>query len=308
MAIGRFRRTSLSAFLLCGLWTAASALAQNLLPNPGFNTSISGWNPNYSGGITLAWNGLDAKGSSGSGSLQITNTTPVDNFGFNVFGICVAVTAGQSYHEGASFRLPGGQAQGGLFALTTQFYSSSDCTTGYLSSADSPVLEPATDAWQRLDTQPIVVPPGAVAAFALIGFRKVGDGGVVLGNVDEVVFEPSGANLCFSSDDQLCLGARFSVTATWTSASGHGSGHALALTPDTGTFWFFAPSNLEMMVKALDGCALNGRKWVFQGGLTNVRVDATVTDLQTGGSKTYTNPIDTAFAPVQDTSAFGTCP
>jgi len=305
MTLGLFRRTCVSTLLAWGLW-ATSAAAQNLLPNPGFNTSITGWTPNYSGGITLAWNPLDAKGSSGSGSLQITNTTPVDGFGFNVFGICVAVTAGQSYHEGASFLMPGGQAQGGLFALTTQFYSSADCSSGFLSSVDT-VLTPATDAWQRLDTQPFVVPPGAIGAFVLFGFRKIGDGGTVVGNVDEVVFEPSGANLCFSSDDQLCLGARFRVTTAWTTSSESGSGHALALTPDTGTFWFFGPANLEMLVKTLDGCALNGRKWVFQGGLTNVRVEATVTDLQTGSSKVYTNPIDTAFAPVQDTSAFA-CP
>src|SRR5262249_9732539 len=156
---------------------------------------------------------------------------------------------------------------------------------GNLSQIESPLLTPTTDAWQRLDTQPFVAPPGAIRAFALIGFRKIGDGGTVVGNVDEVVFEPSGANLCYSSDDQLCLGTRFRVTTQWTSDSGSGSGHAIPLTSDTGTFWFFGPANLEMLVKVLDACALNGRKWVFEGGLTNVHVDATVTDLRTGASQ-----------------------
>ena len=305
---GRFGGTEVLTLVLLGLGTAYLAAGQNLLPNPGFNTSISGWSANYSGGISLAWSSQDAKGSSGSGSLQITNTTPVDNNGFNVFGVCVPVTAGQSYHQGASFMLPGGQAQGGLFLLFTQFYSSADCSSGLVGTAESAQLTPAADTWQRLDTEPVVVPGGAIRAFALFGFRKIGNGGSLVGNVDEVVFEPSGANLCYSSDDQLCLGARFRVTTLWTSDSGNGSGHALQLTSDTGTFWFFGPANLEMLVKVLDACGANGRKWVFEGGLTNVNVEATVTDLQTGIQKVYTNPLHTAFAPVQDTSAFSTCP
>ncbi len=293
--------------VLCGL-CAFPARADNLLPNAGFNADINGWTPNYSGGISLGWNSLDARGSSGSGSLRITNTTPTDNFGYSVFGICVPVTAGQTYHEGASFYFPGGQAQGGLFTLITHFYSSADCSGIVIGSAFAPVLAPATDTWQRLDTQPAIVPAGAIRAFALFGFRKIGDGGSIVGNLDDVVFELAGANLCFSSDDQLCLGSRFRVTAQWTSANGNGNGHAMQLASDTGTFWFFSPDNLEALVKVLDACALNGRKWVFAGGLTNVNVVLSVIDLRTFSGKTYVNPLNTAFQPVQDTSAFSTCP
>jgi hypothetical protein len=79
------------------------------------------------------------------------------------------------------------------------------------------------------------------------------------------------------------------------------------LTSDTGYFWFFSSSNVEMVVKAVTGCGLNSRYWVFAGGLTNVNVVMTVTDTQTGAVKTYTNPQSTAFQPLQDTSAF-VCP
>jgi hypothetical protein len=58
----------------------------------------------------------------------------------------------------------------------------------------------------------------------------------------------------------------------------------------------------------LNACTLNSRFWVFAGGLTNVRVVMTVTDTQTGTVKTYTNPQGVAFQPIQDTSAFATCP
>jgi hypothetical protein len=120
---------------------------------------------------------------------------------------------------------------------------------------------------------------------------------------------PSGGS-CTPSDTRLCLaGSRFQVEATWTTRDGQtGSGHGVALTSDTGYFWFFSNTNVEMVVKVLDGCALNSRYWVFAGGLTNTRVRLTVTDMRTGVSKQYNNPQGTAFQPIQDTGAFATCP
>jgi hypothetical protein len=115
---------------------------------------------------------------------------------------------------------------------------------------------------------------------------------------------------CAASDQALCLdGGRFRVQTTWqTSGGASGSGHALALTANTGTFWFFDPTNLELVVKVLDGCAVNGHWWVFAGGLTDVAVSLTVTDTQTGAKRTYTSQQGTAYAPLQDTNAFSTCP
>jgi hypothetical protein len=99
------------------------------------------------------------------------------------------------------------------------------------------------------------------------------------------------------------------VKADWTTAAGQtGAGHAIALTGDTGYFWFFNAANVEMVVKVLDACALGGHHWVFAGGLTDVRVVWTVRDTQTNTTRTYTNPRGTAFRPVQDTAAFSSCP
>ncbi|MGH9399710.1 MAG: hypothetical protein ACRD00_05035, partial [Thermoanaerobaculia bacterium] len=79
-------------------------------------------------------------------------------------------------------------------------------------------------------------------------------------------------------------------------------------TSDTGQFWFFSSSNVEIVVKVLNGCGVNTRYWVFAGGLTNVQVTLTVTDMSNSTMKTYINPLNTAFAPIQDTNAFATCP
>jgi hypothetical protein len=118
------------------------------------------------------------------------------------------------------------------------------------------------------------------------------------------------APTCKPNDTTLCVGnGRFSVRATFDAGGGNaGQAHTVPLTSDTGYLWFFSDSNVEAVVKVLDGCPLNSRFWVFAGGLTNVNVVMTVTDIKTGIARTYTNPPKTKFQPIQDTSAFATCP
>src|SRR5207302_3322274 len=108
-----------------------------------------------------------------------------------------------------------------------------------------------------------------------------------------------------TSDPVLCLANdRFHVQVQWELATGErGEGHPLALSGDTGTFWFFDPANVELVVKVLDGRAVNGRFWVFYGALSNVRYTLTVTDTLTGAIRAYVNP-QRNLASVADTSAF----
>jgi YVTN family beta-propeller protein len=131
---------------------------------------------------------------------------------------------------------------------------------------------------------------------------------VALDGVDIAGFAPPGP--CAANATQLCLrGSRFAVTVDWrTPQAQTGAGQALPLTTESGLFWFFAPSNLELVVKVLDGCAVNGHYWVFAGGLTNVEVALHVTDTATGAVRTYTNRLQTPYQPIQDTVAFATCP
>jgi len=117
---------------------------------------------------------------------------------------------------------------------------------------------------------------------------------------------------CTPSSTSLCLsGGRFRAESRWTTADGT-SGQARAgnppITNDSGYFWFFDPANVEILVKVINGCSLGSRYWVFAAGLTNVRVDLTITDTRTGSSKTYNNPQGVAFQPIQDTNAFSSCP
>lgn len=100
---------------------------------------------------------------------------------------------------------------------------------------------------------------------------------------------------------------RFAVQANWTrpnGTSGPALGRLLDDADDSATFWFFRPGNRELMVKVLDGCASNGFYWVFIGGLTNLGVEITVSDLEVSRSKQYESPLGTPFAPRLDTRAF----
>ena len=62
-------------------------------------------------------------------------------------------------------------------------------------------------------------------------------------------------------------------------------------------------------MKAVNACTFNPpRYWVFARGLANVEVTMRVTDTTTGAVRQYLNPLNKAFAPIQDTNAFATCP
>jgi PKD repeat protein len=109
---------------------------------------------------------------------------------------------------------------------------------------------------------------------------------------------------CSANPFALCLnGGRFSVEVAFASASSSGLGNAMPLTTDTGYFWFFSASNVELVIKVVDGRAFNGFFWVFYGALSDVEYTITVTDTLTGAVKRYTNPHG-RLASTADTAAF----
>lgn len=128
------------------------------------------------------------------------------------------------------------------------------------------------------------------------------------------------ATPCVAGATTLCIdGAagdrRFKVEVAYQTSQGgglSGKGQAIPLSSvgvsHGGAFWFFSADNPEMLIKVLDGCGLNGEKWVFASAGTNVGLTMTVTDTTTGAQKIYVNPDLNPAQPIQDTSAFATCP
>ncbi|MEM6793703.1 MAG: hypothetical protein AAF725_06945 [Acidobacteriota bacterium] len=111
--------------------------------------------------------------------------------------------------------------------------------------------------------------------------------------------------VCAPDDQTLCLnGGRFQVRSEWRDFDDNvGVGRVIPQTDDSGSFYFFGPENIELIVKALDGRQNNGNFWLFYGALSNVEYTITVVDTETGLSRTYFNPLGN-FASVGDTSAF----
>ncbi|HYU32550.1 MAG TPA: VWA domain-containing protein [Thermoanaerobaculia bacterium] len=99
-----------------------------------------------------------------------------------------------------------------------------------------------------------------------------------------------GGGTCKSSATALCLaGKRFKVETTWRDAKGKlVAAKGTALTGSTGYF-SFGGSALDLIVKIVDGVALNGHFWAFYGGLSRAEFTVKITDPVTGVVKTFTN-------------------
>jgi hypothetical protein len=118
------------------------------------------------------------------------------------------------------------------------------------------------------------------------------------------------ASGCTAGATALCLNnGRFRLEVAWDANGTSGSGQTVpGAAADSGLFWFFSAANWELMVKVLDGCALNGNYWVYSAATTDVHYVLTVTDTLTGRVNRYENPVGKAAAATTDTSAFPTCP
>jgi hypothetical protein len=96
---------------------------------------------------------------------------------------------------------------------------------------------------------------------------------------------------CAAGPNSLCLAGRFRVEVTWRNqrdgSTGAGGAVTAGGTANTGSFWFFDPANVELVVKALDGRPVNGHFWIFYGALSDVEYRVKVTDTQTGKVKVY---------------------
>jgi hypothetical protein len=112
----------------------------------------------------------------------------------------------------------------------------------------------------------------------------------------------------------LCLLDRFQITTRWRTNPAPGSltdGQAQTVgcaNDGSGLFWFFSSTNWEVMVKALNGCGLNNRYWIFSAATTNVFYRMEVFDVKGGAQKIYFNYPGPPAPAVTDTSAFATCP
>src|SRR5579863_18644 len=292
---------SLAAVLLLASQAPASS-AQNLLTNPDFDTSLSGWL--VFGSAT--WDGaLNDAGAPGSGSAEGVFDSPSVDGLEAVVGQCVPLVIGLTYRLGGDIYIsPGQTATGGAFYGLVPF-PSADCSGAPPPGAavDTPLVTVA-GIWTNSSST-------FTNSFAQSGqlgaYLAPSTGGLLQANYDNTVVATAAPG-CNADAHTLCLlGSRFAVTAVFRPDGGSPSAAQAVPIGNSGYFWFFDAGNVEVMAKVIDGCALGGHFWFFAAGLTNVQVAITVIDTSTGAVHPYANPADTAFQPIQDTAAFS-CP
>ena len=285
--------------------------AQNVVSNATFVSDLSGWTfPSYD---TAAWDPFSRDGGTGSahvtslvrpGTLDAPNTSAEQ---------CVEVIAGRTYVFGGHVYVPGQVASAEVITaiVDARFYADTSCGGSDIGQHLGSISPAPRDTWIGVQTAAIA-PAGAGSARLAVG--GVAFDGSAADTAIEVFVDDAFVLLdraCAGTETDLCLnGGRFRVSGSFRvpAQDRGGPAHTLHVTEDSGLFWFFARDNLEIFVKVLDACSISSRYWVFAAGLTNVEVNLVVVDTQSGEERTYFNPSGTAFAPVQDTSAFATCP
>ena len=122
-------------------------------------------------------------------------------------------------------------------------------------------------------------------------------------NVVSVAVTSSGTTTCSPDVTTLCLHSRrFKVQASYVDYAGvPGSARAVALTDDSGYFWFFTSTNVEMVAKVVPFCdGASGNYGFYASGLTDVDVTFTVADTRDGITRQYRNPLGTRFCTIAD--------
>lgn len=111
------------------------------------------------------------------------------------------------------------------------------------------------------------------------------------------------------------IDSRFRVTVTWRDHRGRTGRGVPVESPrlaeggetDSAIFYFFGEDNWELLVKVLDGCAINDHHWVFASASTDVEYTLRVEDLASGAQATYQNQLGQASPAITDTAAFAAC-
>ena len=80
--------------------------------------------------------------------------------------------------------------------------------------------------------------------------------------------------------------------------------HSIPVTDDVTALCLFDRHNPEIFVKVLDGSAVNGHRWVFIAGMTDLECEVVVEEVSTGCRWMHRSKKGEQFQPVSDVNAF----
>jgi hypothetical protein len=277
----------------------AGSVASNVTDLNGAVLTVNGSQGSVSGALELVGEGGGGgPGPGGAGSIQLSADSYVALEADGKVTITVTRTGGTTGAVSIDYALVDGSAVGG------EDFTAASGTIAWADGdgAAKTVAIAITDDDDAEDAEQLEVQLSNPTGGATLGTPSSAT--VTVFDDDSPCFE-DGVTLCLSND-------RFEVRATFDPPNDDDDlfepAQAIELTGDTGYFWFFDAANVEVVVKVLNACPVNQRIWVFAGGLTNVAVEITVRDTESGAVEIYENPQSTAFQPIQDTNAFSTCP
>ena len=122
--------------------------------------------------------------------------------------------------------------------------------------------------------------------------------------IEELV-DASIPDSCVVSETRACLaGNRFRVRGEFVANGEAGVAKVEALTGNSGVARFFSEKNVELFFKVLDGCPVNGKRWAFVTGLTDVEVDLFVEDTVTKKTYRVSSPAKSVFPTSLDVDTF----
>ncbi len=111
---------------------------------------------------------------------------------------------------------------------------------------------------------------------------------------------------CAADETVAALGGGYDVRACFETPSGarmDASNYHLEASA-SGLLYFFDRDNVEVLVKVLDGCAVNGHRWVFVAPVTDLAFNLEIVERATGRRFVHRNPKGLTAEPRSDTAAF----
>jgi hypothetical protein len=231
--------------------------------------------------------------------LTVTGLTAGTNYTFRVRAS--GASAFSAYSNTVSAKTPAATAlpaPAGLTALprsgTEVLLTWRDMSTGETGFR----IERSTGggAWQEVGSAPANATSALVRGLAQgtaysFRIRAAGNGGFsAYAGVAAATTPSQAAPACATTGPAVCLAdGRFQVEVDWRTSTGSGRGTLVRRSDKSATVWFFEPSNVELIVKVLDGRPLNNAYWVFSSALSDVEYWIKVTDRQTGQVKVWRN-------------------
>lgn len=255
-------------------FVSSSAGATCTVPNGTFDTDVSGWtNATFDGAV-------------GNPPGSTVQSPRVANTCIPAFSLCIPFATGESCSFTAQVFFATGQPTDGNGLIRYSFFSDTLCTALLSDSTTATTSSSNQNSWISLATGPVVAPPGAQSAEAIVAVCSGPSGGLV-GRFDNAVSSsPSGPALPpgpFLTTSEI-PGFQFKVRIL-----------ALALIPGTKVDDCIAetlcvagsiPSRAEVFLRVV-GPKPNGKLWPTLVKFNTSQVEVWVQQIRTGQIKYY---------------------